>query len=70
MTPLQLANIHEQLGGLEGLDLDKDLDLLDGYDEVDTWAQDKIKYAVQNGHVHDEDWKGVSPSTANLCHTH
>jgi len=60
VTPKQIGNIIEQLGGLDGLDLDKDLDLLDGYDELPEEHQDKIKYALENGHVNDEDWKGVS----------
>ena len=60
VSPKQIENIIEQLGGLDGLDLDKDLDILDGYDELPTEYQDKIKYALQNGHVNDEDWKGVS----------
>lgn len=59
VTPKQIENILEQLGGLDGLDLDKDLDILDGYDELPTEHQNKIKYALENGHVNDEDWKGV-----------
>ena len=59
MTPKQIGNIIEQLGGLDGLDLDEDLDVLDGYDELPSEYQDKIKYALKNGHVHDDDWKGV-----------
>lgn len=60
MTPLQISNILDQIGGLDGLDLDKDLDILDGYDELEDWAQKKVKDALVNGHVDDEDWKGVS----------
>lgn len=48
------------MGPLEDLDLDEDLPrILDGYDEVSPEAQEKIKFALQNGHVADEDWKGV-----------
>lgn len=61
MTPQQIANIIDQIGGLDGLDVNNDLDILDGYDELPQWAQDKIKDALVNGHVDDEDWKGVSP---------
>lgn len=60
VTPLQIHNIIEQIGGLDGLDLDNDLDILDGYEELEPWAQEKIKFALRNGHVEDEDWRGVS----------
>lgn len=42
------------------MDLDEDLDCLDGWDELPEWARTKIKDALVNGHVDDEDWKGVS----------
>ena len=38
---------------------DKDLSLLDGYDEVSEENQEKIREAVEQGHVADSDWKGV-----------
>lgn len=60
VTPKQIGNIIEQLGGHDGLDLDKDLDILDGYEELPLEHQDKIRYALENGHVNDDDWKGVS----------
>lgn len=50
----------DQLGGLDGLDLKDDLDILDGYEELPDWAQAKIQFALEHGHVEDEDWKGVS----------
>lgn len=34
--------------------------MVDGFDEVPTEYQDKIKFALENGHIPDEDWKGVS----------
>jgi hypothetical protein len=41
--------------------LDSDLPaIVDGYDEISYEAQEKIKFALQNGHVADEDWRGVS----------
>ncbi|KAK5071957.1 hypothetical protein LTR64_004264 [Lithohypha guttulata] len=59
VTPRQIENIIVQLGGtLDGLDLKEDLDILDGYEELPDWAQEKVQYALGNGHVHDEDWKG------------
>ncbi len=33
--------------------------MLDGYDEVDEDSQEKIRTALKEGHVPDEDWKGV-----------
>ena len=37
-----------------------DLDIVDGYDELPADAQEKVRFALRNGHVQDEDWKGVS----------
>jgi hypothetical protein len=34
--------------------------MVDGYDEVPDEYQEKIKFALENGHIPDEDWKGVS----------
>lgn len=39
---------------------DGDTDLVDGYDEVDADSQRKIKKALEDGHVADAEWKGVS----------
>jgi hypothetical protein len=36
------------------------MDLMDGYDEMPTEFQDKIKRAIEQGHVDDDDWRGVS----------
>ncbi|KAK4938755.1 hypothetical protein LTR10_020858 [Elasticomyces elasticus] len=59
VTPGQIANIQSQIGPLDDLDLDADLPaILDGYEELSIEAQEKIKFALQNGHVADEDWKG------------
>lgn len=52
MTPKQIENLIETCEG--------DTDLIDGYDELPPEYQEKIKYALENGHVADEDWKGVS----------
>lgn len=60
VTPAQVKNFQDQVGPLEDLDLDEDLPaILDGYDELPPEAQEKIKFALQHGHVADEDWKGV-----------
>ncbi|EXJ88040.1 hypothetical protein A1O1_04967 [Capronia coronata CBS 617.96] len=59
VTPAQIKNIQEQVGPLEGLDLDDDLPrILDGYDELSPEACEKVKFALLHGHVADEDWKG------------
>lgn len=39
--------------------IEDDLDLLDGYDELPPEAQEKVRRALENGHVDDEDWRGV-----------
>ena len=57
MTPVQIKNIQDMV---EGLDLESDLDVLDGWDEIDEDFQEKIKQAIRDGHVSDEDWRGVS----------
>ncbi|KAF2872154.1 hypothetical protein BDV95DRAFT_571610 [Massariosphaeria phaeospora] len=50
VTPIQIANLQETTGG--------DTDLVDGYDELTPETQNKAKFALANGHVPDEDWKG------------
>jgi len=37
-----------------------DMELVDGWDELPADAQEKVKRALEQGHVDDEDWKGVS----------
>lgn len=34
--------------------------MVDGYDELPDEYQEKIRYALENHHVHDDDWNGVS----------
>lgn len=36
---------------MEGLGLDNDLDVLDGWEELDEEFQEKIKQAIRDGHV-------------------
>ncbi|KAL2863679.1 uncharacterized protein BJX67DRAFT_241480 [Aspergillus lucknowensis] len=54
VTPKIVSNIKELVG--EGDD--RDLDLLDGYDELPSEMQEKVVRALDQGHVDDEDWKG------------
>lgn len=51
MTPEQIKNVQ---GFIEG-----DMNLVDGYDELTPEAQAKVDFAIKNGHVPDEDWRGV-----------
>ena len=52
VTPAQIANWSEENGG--------DPELIDGYDELCPESKAKVDYALEHGHVADEDWKGVS----------
>lgn len=53
VTPKQVASINDIVGG-------DDFSLLDGYDELSAENQEKIRDAVEHGHINDSDWKGVS----------
>lgn len=57
VTPAQIANWQEATADGEG---GYDTELIDGFDEVPEDAQNKIILALNDGHVADEDWKGVS----------
>lgn len=50
-TPQVIANINSTIEG--------DLELLDGYDELPEEDQARVSNALEEGHVADEDWKGV-----------
>ncbi|KAL1960937.1 hypothetical protein VTO42DRAFT_5921 [Malbranchea cinnamomea] len=52
VTPKQIASLKEGLGE------DGDLSELDGFDELSEENQKKIREAVAQGHVADEDWRG------------
>ena len=51
-TPQQLGNLKTTIEG--------NLDYLDGYEELPPDLQAVVARAVENGHVDDADWKGVS----------
>ncbi len=51
VTPKQLANLKETIGG--------NFDHLDGFDEITEEMQDKVELALKEGHVDDHDWNGV-----------
>ena len=45
---------------------DNNFDYLDGYDELSDDVQETVRRAFEQGHVDDEDWKGViCPATAS-----
>ena len=56
VTPKIIANMIETVGE-EG---ERDWSALDGYDELPEDLQEKVRRALLQGHVDDEDWKGVS----------
>lgn len=52
VTPKQIENLVETCGG--------DTDMVDGYDELPAEFQEKVKYALEHGHIPDEDCTRVS----------
>ncbi len=60
ITPRVIANLKNVI--------EDNLDLFDGYDELPEHEQEKMRRALEQGHVDDEDWKGVS-SYLNLSVT-
>ena len=45
-----------------------DMELVDGYDDLPENDQDKVRRALEQKHVDDEDWNGVR--TSNLVTAH
>lgn len=43
-----------------------DMELVDGYEDLPEEVQQKVKRALEQGHVDDEDWQGVRESRS--CH--
>ena len=35
------------------------MDLVDGYEELDPDSQEKVRQALTQGHVDDDEWRGV-----------
>lgn len=56
-----LANIKDFIDG-------DNWELIDGLDEIPEEWQEKLKKAVEDGHVPDEDWRGVRRSLCGLFH--
>ena len=66
VTPQQISNLKDAIED----DLER---YLDGYAELDKHDKERIAKAVEEGHVADEDWKGVSIVAVGLtvltkCH--
>ena len=52
VTPKVLFNWKESSG--------LDMELVDGYEELPEDQQEKVKRAIEQCHVDDDDWNGVS----------
>ena len=61
VTPKQIQNLEETIEG--------NFDFLDGYDEIDEESQTKVRKALEDGHVADDEWKGVKmvPLPTDYC---
>lgn len=51
VTPKQIVGVKSSI--------EDDLDLFDGFDELPDDFQEKVKTALANGHIADDDWTGV-----------
>ncbi|KAE8367706.1 hypothetical protein BDV27DRAFT_123523 [Aspergillus caelatus] len=54
VTPRIIASLNENLGD----DDEKDYEQLDGFEDLTPENQEKVKKALEQGHVDDEEWKG------------
>lgn len=55
-----IENIQQAYELGAGSDSNEDYDVLDGYNDLSEEYQAKVRKALQQGHVDDEDWNGVS----------
>ena len=56
VTPKLIDNINESL---EENNNNGNYDALDGYDELSHENQEKVRKALEQGHVNDSEWNGV-----------
>ncbi|EAW09863.1 putative ubiquitin-conjugating enzyme [Aspergillus clavatus NRRL 1] len=56
VTPKIIGNLNESVEEMSG-DA-KDLNTLDGFEDLPSEYQEKVRKALEQGHVDDEDWKG------------
>lgn len=68
-TPKVISHILSDWDGMNAESREKDYSLLDGYDDLPEVFQEKIREALIQGHVDDEEWNGVSDSLP-LCLWH
>lgn len=52
VTPQVIQNVTEYIDG--------DMEMIDGFEDIPEADQDKVRRAIDQGHVDDEDWRGVS----------
>ncbi|RAL07115.1 uncharacterized protein BO97DRAFT_409245 [Aspergillus homomorphus CBS 101889] len=57
VTPQVIKNLNEAIDELSNGD-EKDYSALDGFDELSPENQEKVRRALEQGHVDDADWKG------------
>ncbi|RAK76956.1 uncharacterized protein BO72DRAFT_496568 [Aspergillus fijiensis CBS 313.89] len=57
VTPNVIQNLKDAIKDISGGD-ETDCSALDGFDELSEENQDKVRRALEQGHVDDEDWKG------------
>lgn len=62
ITPKIVENLVEALVGKDGNadDIDDTVDAIDGWEDMSDEWKEKILTMLKDGHVPDEDWKGVS----------
>ena len=66
ITPTVIQNVQNALGGIEAIEGNPEV--IDGYEEMPEEWQEKILTMFREGHVPDEDWKGVSdPVNSHPC---
>ncbi|GFF41425.1 PARP-type zinc finger-containing protein C2A9.07c [Aspergillus udagawae] len=56
VTPKIIGHLNEAVEEASGDS--KDLDAIDGFEELPSEYQEKVRKALEQGHVDDEDWKG------------
>lgn len=62
MTPKIISNIKESISEGDELNFDE----IDGWDELAEENREKVRKALEQGHVDDEEWKGVSYSSLDV----
>lgn len=59
-TPLVLSHLVKAVFEKDNLTGDENFDEVDGYEELPEDYQETVRAALIQGHVDDDDWKGVS----------